>query len=224
MTMAGAIVGTLVLVGCGGTSQQQQAAQEGMKKAAEGAQQAANAAQQGSQQGANALAQGLQQMAQGFQQAAQTGPDGKPIQVVDFEKLVALLPPAGNGWERDTPDGSTTQTPFAMSIASAHYTKGNYHVKIEITDAAFNQMLIAPIGMLMSLGCNERSTHGYKRSSTSGATQTCEELNVDNKSVEVTAFVNKRFVVKLEANGMDSSDPVKEVSNGVDWNKLAGLK
>ena len=86
-------VAVVILAGCGQAGQlAQQDLQQGAQKAAAGAQQA----QQGSsaqavQQGQQSLAAGLAQMAQGLK-AAQTGADGKPITVVDFEKLIALLP------------------------------------------------------------------------------------------------------------------------------------
>ncbi len=218
-------IAVLALAGCGQTPEQKKASDDlkkGADQIAQGAQQAAAGAAQGAQAGAQSLAQGLQQMADGLK-AAQTGPDGKPIQVVDFEKLVDLLP-APEGWERSKPDGKMSTSPFSTSMAEARYTKGHFNVNVTITDAALNQMLMMPFTMAMSMNYQERSTSGYKKSVKYANQPALEEWNADNKHGEVTILVNKRFVVNCEGNGFDSMDVMKEVVDKIDVNKLASLK
>jgi uncharacterized phage infection (PIP) family protein YhgE len=206
-----AIAAALVMIaGCGQSASQQAAQQaaQGAQQAAQGAQQAAQGAQQAgqaAQQGAQSFAQGMAQVAQGLK-AAQTGQDGKPITSVDFEKLVDLLPsPAG--WDRTKPEGRQTSAPIATSVAEARYTKGTSHAHVTITDSALNQMFMVPFTMMMSMNYSERSTSGYKKSTT-----------------YAKIVVNKRFVVQVEGDGFDSMDGLKEVANGIDLNKLAALQ
>jgi hypothetical protein len=210
IAMAAAFV---VLAGCG-----QSASQQAQQAAAQGAQQAGQAAQQGAQ----SLAQGMAQMAQGFK-AAQTGPDGKPITSVDFEKLVELLPsPAG--WDRAKPEGHQTSAPIATSVAEARYTKGTSHADVTITDSALNQMFMVPFSMMLSMNYSERSTSGYKKSTTFGTQPGVEDWNSDTKHGEITIVVNKRFIVQVKGDGLESMDALKDVANGIDLNKLAGTQ
>lgn len=223
-----AIAAALVMIaGCGQSASQQAAQQaaQGAQQAAQGAQQAAQGAQQAgqaAQQGAQSFAQGMAQVAQGLK-AAQTGPDGKPITSVDFEKLVDLLPsPAG--WDRTKPEGRQTSAPIATSVAEARYTKGTSHAHVTITDSALNQMFMVPFTMMMSMNYSERSTSGYKKSTTYANQPGLEDWNSDNKHGAITIVVNKRFVVQVEGDGFDSMDGLKEVANGIDLNKLAALQ
>jgi hypothetical protein len=223
-----------LLAGCGQASNQQaqqaaQSAQSSAQQAGQAAQQAGQAAQQAgqaagqaAQQGANSLAQGLAQMAQGLK-AVQTGPDGKPMTSVDFEKLVALLP-APSGWDRGKPEGHQTSAPIAVSVAEAQYTKGPQRVHVTITDAALSQLFMTPFTMAMAMNYQERSTSGYKKSVTYGTQPALEDWNADNKHGEITIIVNKRFVVQVTGDGFDSMDGVKEIATGIDLTKLASLQ
>jgi uncharacterized phage infection (PIP) family protein YhgE len=217
----------VLLAGCGQSASQQAAQQaaQGAQQAAQGAQQAAQGAQQAgqaAQQGAQSFAQGMAQMAQGLK-AAQTGPDGKPITSVDFEKLVDLLPsPAG--WDRAKPEGRQTSAPIATSVAEARYTKGTSHADVTITDSALSQMFMMPFTMMLSMNYSERSTSGYKKSTTYGTQPGVEDWNSDSKHGEITIVVNKRFIVQVKGDGLDSMDGLKEVANGIDLTKLAALQ
>jgi type II secretory pathway pseudopilin PulG len=224
LAIAAAVV---ILAGCGQTASQQAAQQAGQaaQQAGQSAQQAGQAAQQAgqaAQQGAQSLAQGLSAMAQGLK-AAQTGPDGKPITVVDFEKLIALLPQP-SGWDRSKPDGTQTSSPFVTSEASANYTKGTFHANVTITDSALNSMVMMPFTMMMSMNYAERSTSGYKKSVQYSGQPGLEEWNSDNKHGEMTMIVNKRYVVSVKGDGFDNMDVLKEIANAIDLNKLAALQ
>ena len=221
LTIAAAVV---MLAGCGQTASQQQA-QQAAQQAGQAAQQAGQAAQQAgqaAQQGAQSMAQGLSAMAAGLK-AAQTGADGKPITSVDFDKLIEALP-SPSGWDRSKPEGHQTTAPIAVSTAEARYTKGNFHAHVEITDSALNQMFMMPFTMMMGMNYSEKSTSGYKKSSTFGTQPGLEDWNSDNHHGEITIVVNKRFVVQVTGDGFDSMDVLKEVVNAIDLNKLASLQ
>jgi hypothetical protein len=81
-----------------------------------------------------------------------------------------------------------------------------------------------PFTMLLSMNYSERSTSGYKKSTTYGTQPGVEEWNADNKHGEITIVVNKRFIVQVEGDGLESMDALKEVANGIDLNKLAGTQ
>ncbi len=206
-------VATIAAFGCGGS--------HAPADSASGAASGGSTGQPNAQQSAQSMAQGLQQMAQGMQQM-QTGPDGKPIKVVDFEKLMELLPDVP-GWEKEKPKGEQSSSMMNVSNAEARYTKGDFRVKLSITDAALNQMLMTGFTMAMALQ-NERSSTGFKRSATYSGQPAFEEWNSENKSANVTIAVNKRFIVKAEGSDFDSFDVIKEVVDKIDMAKLAALK
>ena len=210
---------TIAAFGCGGSSTPADHAAGSASGSSSGT--ASGNTGQTSQQSAQQMASGLQQLAQGMQQI-QTGADGKPIQVVDFEKLMTILPDV-NGWEKEKPHGEQTSTMLNVSTADARYTKGDFRVKVTITDAAMNQMLMTGFTMAMGMQ-NERSSTGFKRPATYSGQPALEEWNSESKSATVTIAVNKRFIVKAEGSDFDSFDVVKEVVSQIDLAKLAALK
>src|SRR5262249_29370855 len=230
------VIATLVAIaaaGCGKSEQQKAAEQaaEASKQAAQASQQAAQAVQQGAQQmpqgeqqtaqgGVAAFAQGLQALAQGLQQ---TGADGKPVPPVDFEKLIALLPDIP-GWTKDKPTGETTSMGVSVSNAETRYTKGDAHVSLKITDAAFNGLFLAPWRMMTAMGYSKRNSEGFERATTVGGTPAYEKWTNDSKNGEVTILVGNRFVVEADGSGFDSIDGIRNFVTSVDLAKLAATK
>jgi hypothetical protein len=176
---------------------------------------------QGAQSGAQGLAAGLQAMARGMQQ---TGPDGKPVPPVDFEKLMALLPPEGSGWTRGKPRGETMTMPFSISKAEASYTKGDANINLEIQDVAFNSLFFAPMQFMLASGWSQRNSEGFERSMTLGGSPGYEKWTNDTKNGEVTVVVGKRFVVTAHANAVENIDAIRNFVSQVDLGKLAATK
>jgi hypothetical protein len=216
------LMGASLAAGCGKSEEQKAAEQmaDAAKQMANAATQTANqAAAQGMAAGAQAMAQGLQAMAQATQQ---TGPDGKPLPPVAYEKLKELIPEV-SGWQRSTPSGEQTNMPFSMSTAEARYTKGQQSVKINVTDAVIARMFISPFLMFMN-NYDQRSDSGYKRSTTVNGFPAYEEWNTSSKHGEVTTLVGNRFLVQTSGSNLTSIDDVKAIAGALDMAKLAGLK
>jgi uncharacterized phage infection (PIP) family protein YhgE len=209
-----------MLAGCGQTASQQAAQQA--NQAAQQAGQAAQQAGQAAQQGAQSLAQGLSQMAAGLKNA-QTGPDGKPITTVDFEKLVDMLP-APAGWTKEKPEGHQVSAPVALSVAEVRYSKGKSNAHVTVTDSALNQVFMMPFTMMLGMNYSEKSTSGYKKSTTYGTQPALEDWNSDSHHGEITLVVNKRYLVQVTGDGLDSMDDLKAVANSIDLNKLGALQ
>jgi hypothetical protein len=214
----GVAMASLTAIGCG-KSEEQKAAEklvEAQKQLVQAATQTANsAAAQGMAQGANAMAAMANAM-------APTGPDGKPLPPVDFEKLVDLLPNVP-GWEKGKPTGSTTTMMGNMSIAEARYTKGDEHVKLTLTDASMARLFLAPM-LVWTNGFNQRSTEGYKKSTTVSGFPGWEEWNTEGKHGEISAIVGNRFMAQASGSSLSSIDSAKGILTAVDLNKLATLK
>jgi hypothetical protein len=202
------------------TAQSAQPGQQATQQAQAGAQQA----QQGAQQAGQQIAQGLQQMAQGLQGIGQKDASGKPVPPIDFEKLEALLPPAPAGWTRGKSKGQQTTMVVSTSNAEVSYTKGDMNVHLEITDSALNQMLLAPMSLMLAAGYSERSSSGYKKSMTMGGSPGYEEWNSDDKNGEITVVVSNRFIVAGKGSSLDAIDSLHGIVEKVDLGKLAALK
>ena len=189
-----------------GTGQQS----AGQQTVAQGAQQTAQGAQQ--------AAQGLQQMAQGLQQMSKGA-----ATPVDFEVLKTMLPDI-NGWTKSDVHGEVVSFGVSQSNAKAIYTKGESRIELSITDSALNQLLLAPLSMVMNAGFEEKSDDGYKKATTVGGYPGYEEWDKGPKHAEATALVANRFVVSAEAHGVDTPDVARKAVEAIDLKKLAGLK
>jgi hypothetical protein len=198
-------------IGCGKSGEEEKA------KAAEQAAQAAKQAAPGTQGGAAQVAQGLQQMAQGMQ----TG--RAPAQLVAYEELKALLPEP-SGWERKTRGEQTSMGLASISHAEGEYTSGDTRIKLEITDAALAQMLLAPLTIFVGAGYSERNDDGYTKSITIAGNPGFEKWEKESRHAEVTAIVGNRFIVTADGRGVDGADPVRKVVEAVNLAKLASMK
>jgi hypothetical protein len=227
MMLIGGLVVAIATAACGKSEEEKraEAAAEEIKKGAEqlakGAEQAAKGAEQAAAAGqasGNQMAQGLQQMAQGFQKMAQGS--AKPV---EFEQLEALLPEV-SGWAKSNAKGEQANMPVAHSRAEATYRKGDSRIEVEIVDSALSQLLLAPMTMFLASGYSERSSDGFKRAAKVSGQPGFEEWNKGSRRGEVTAVVGNRYIVKATGHDVDSIDAVRQVLEGLDLNKLAGLK
>jgi hypothetical protein len=218
--LIGGLVIAMATAACGKSEEQKkaEAAAEEIKKGAEQMAKGAEAAAAAGQASGAQMAQGLQQMAQGFQKMAQGS--AKPV---EFEKLEALLPEI-NGWTKSNAKGGEMTSPMAHSRAEATYRKGDNRIEVEIVDSALSQLLLAPMTMFLASGYSERSSDGFKRSAKVGGQPGFEEWNKGSRRAEVTAVVGNRFIVKATGYDVDSIDVVRQVLEGLDLNKLSGLK
>jgi len=148
-----------VAVACGPSPQQQQAEQ--IQKNAQ--QLALNAAQASGN--AQEVAKGFEAMARGMAAAATGAASVKPVDPVDFKELQSILPEVP-GWEKNHPEAERMTSPVSFSFASTKYKKDNFQVTEKITDSGFNQLLVAPISMMLAAGYAKQSTEGFEKSTT----------------------------------------------------------
>ena len=221
MTQFVRIVGVGVLasvVACGQSPQHQQAEQ--IEQIQKNAQQLAQSAAQMSNNGQD-VARGFEAMAKGM--AAAAGGQMKPVDPVDFKKLQALLPDV-SGWEKGDPEAERMTMPVSFAYASTHYKKNESEITAKITDSAFNQLLVAPLTMMLAAGYAKESTNGFEKSTTVAGFPAFEKWDKKDKSGELTVFVNQRFVVELEGTGMPDNKELQAFVARTDLKKLATLQ
>jgi hypothetical protein len=218
-----AMLAATVFVGACGKSEEETRAEEIAKAAeqiAKGAEQVAQGTEQAARSGAadlEAMAKGLEQMASG------AAASGEKVDPVKFQDLIALLPQI-DGWEMDDPQGERMTAPFPTATAHADYKKGDARIEIQIIDSAFNQLLLTPIGMFLQTGYSQESTNGYEKSAVVNGQPGWEKWDSRNKSGEVHALVNKRFLVNIEGDNITDTKVLQDIAARIDFNRLASLK
>ena len=216
-----ASVATLVsVVACGKSPQQQQAEQiqqiqKNAQQLAQGAAQMSNNAQE--------VSKGFEAMARGMAAAATGNGEMKPVDPVDFKQLQAMLPDVA-GWEKSNPEAERMTMPVSFAYASTRYKKNGVQITEKITDSGFNQLLVAPLTMMLATGYAKESTNGFEKSTTVAGYPAFEKWDKNDKSGELTVFVNQRFVVELESTGMPDNKELQAFLARTDLKQLAALK
>lgn len=205
------------VVACSPSPQQQQAEQ--IRKNAQ--QLAQNAAQISGN--AQEVAKGFEAMARGMAAAASGAADVKPVDPVDFKELRSMLPEVP-GWEKGHPEAERMTSPVSFSYASTKYKKSDVEVTEKITDSGFNQVLVAPISMMLATRYAKDSTQGFEKSTTVTGYPAFEKWDKGDKSGELTVFVNQRFLVELESRGMSDNKELQTFLERTDLKKLATMK
>jgi hypothetical protein len=199
-----ALLTAAVCVGCGGAAPSTEGPKTPAPQASPTPQNAAQAAQQ--------MAEGLKQVAQ-----------NQNVTPVDFEKLIALMPEP-SGWTRSKPDGKQISMGVSMSQAEAEYTKGDSSINLEIVDSSLNQMILAPMSMMLMSTYSERTSTGYKKAAALGGSPGFESWDSESKEAEVTVVVANRFIVTAKGRNVDNVDAVRPLVQAIDLGKLAALK
>jgi len=109
-------------------------------------------------------------------------------------------------------------------MAHGEYTSGDSIIKLEITDSTFDQLVMAPLSVMLVKTYAERSADGYKKYAAIAGQPGFESWQGDAKEGEVTVLVADRFIVNARGSGVSSVDPVRSLVKAVDFRKLAALK
>lgn len=213
------IAATCTLAACGGSSEQQKAAEQ-LKQQSEQVQKSADDMSKNAQD----MAKGFEAMAKGLAGAAgAAGGDVKPVDPVSFRELQTVMPDV-SGWEKTNPTGERMTSPFSFSQASVTYKKGDAEIEQKIMDSGFNQLLFAPFSMFMAAGYEKETQDGFERSVNIGGNPGWEKWDKGSKNGELSVVVGKRFLVQLEGHGVDDVSALHSVLDKTDLKKLAELK
>lgn len=199
-----------VAAGCGQSEEEKRA--EELKKAAEEV-----------SGGAGDLAKGLEDMAKGLGGLTAADPNAKPVEPVSFRDLQTAFGDL-DGWEKGKPTGERMSSPINFSRAEVDYRKGDSRIQIQISDSAFNQMLVMPYSMFLTAGYEKETQDGYERSTKVGGHPGWEKWDSEGKNGELNAIVAKRFIVQVEGREIADMQVLHAAMATVDLAKLASLK
>lgn len=146
--------------------------------------------------------------------------------VVDYQKLLPVLPEPPTGWTAEKPEGSTTNAGGA-SITTVHrdYKKGDAPnaptTSISIIDAASNPDFVS--GTTAAWNSTTTSTDGYAKSLDIDGQPGFETFENEGRHGSLWVLVAKRFLLQIDNNGQESRD-LQEWLKRVDLKKLAAVK
>lgn len=148
------------------------------------------------------------------------------VEVVDFTKLLPLLPEAPADWTADKPEGSTLDAGDAK-ITNVHrdYRKGEGEdvpsTTINILDYVANPEYIAATTAAWNF--NAETPEGYSKSLTIDGQPGLETFEKEGKHGTLWLLVGKRFILEIETKNQEPKD-LQEWLKRIDLKKLAEVK
>jgi hypothetical protein len=151
--------------------------------------------------------------------AAQNEPILVPT-VVNYTKLLPILPDAPSGWTAEKPEGSTTDVGgFQITNVHRDYHKGEGTdaplVSISILDSAANPDYVTATTAAWKF--SSETPEGYSKSVTIEGNPGFESYEREQKHASLWLMVGKRYFLQIETQNMDP----KELQN---WVKRVDLK
>jgi hypothetical protein len=148
------------------------------------------------------------------------------VEVVDFAKLLPLLPDSPAGWTADQPEGSTDDAGgFKLTTVHRDYKKGDTDnaptTSISILDSAANPDYVASTTAAWKLSGS--TPEGYTKSVTIEGNPGFETFENEGKHGTLWVMVAKRYFLQIETQGQDAKD-LQEWLKRVDLKKLTEVK
>jgi hypothetical protein len=147
-------------------------------------------------------------------------------EVVDFSKLLPLLPEAPADWTADKAEGSTDDA-GGVKITSVHrdYKKGTADTapttSISILDSAANPEYVASATASWNLTAS--TPEGYTKALTIEGMPGFETFENEGKHGTLWLMVAKRYVLQIETQNQDAKD-LQDWLKRIDLKKLAAVK
>ena len=157
---------------------------------------------------------------------AQAPPPPDAPDVVDFSKLLPLLPEAPAGWTADKPEGSTSDIGgFKLTNVHRDYRKGEGKdapsAAISILDSVSNPDYVIATTAAWSL--NSETTEGYSKSVTIDGNPGFEAYEKEQKHATLWVMAAKRYFVQIELTNVEPKE-LQEWIKRVDLKKLAAIR
>jgi hypothetical protein len=157
---------------------------------------------------------------------AQAPPPPDAPDVVDYSKLLPLLPEATAGWTADKAEGSTTDVGgFKLTNVHRDYRKGegpnDPSGAISILDSVSNPDYVIATTAAWTL--TSESAEGYSKSVTIEGNPGFEAYEKDQKHATLWVMVAKRYFVQIELNNVEPKE-LRDWIKRVDLKQLAEIK
>ncbi|HEV3147777.1 MAG TPA: hypothetical protein VGZ24_03945 [Chthoniobacterales bacterium] len=161
--------------------------------------------------------------------AAEARAQNEPIlvpDVVDYAKLLPILPDPPSGWSADKPEGSTTDVGgFRITNVHRDYRKGVGDkvptAAISILDSAANPDYVAATTAAWNF--KSETAEGYSKSITIEGNPGFEAYEIEGKHSTLWLMIAKRYFLQIELQNQDPKE-LQEWLKRVDLKKLAAIK
>ena len=145
---------------------------------------------------------------------------------IDFRKLKEALPQELAGFEKGESSGEKNNA-FGIAVSEAKQSfrtaDGSKSVRFEITDPGSLAGPFALANMWMNIDIDKETSSGYEKTSTVGGRKLHEKWNKSSKHAEVQMVVGNRFMIEVDAQGVDMND-VKALISKIDVAKLESMR
>jgi hypothetical protein len=165
----------------------------------------------------------------GFMFATELCAQNEPVlipDVVDFSKLIPILPEAPQGWTADKPEGSTTDVGgFRITNVHRDYRKGEGDkvpsAALSILDSAANPDYVAATTAAWNF--KSETVEGYSKSVTIDGNPGFEAYEIEGKHCTLWLMIAKRYFLQIELQNQDPKE-LQEWLKHIDLKKLAVIK
>ena len=146
--------------------------------------------------------------------------------VVDYDKLLPILPDAPKGWTADKPEGSTEDVGgFRITNVHRDYHKGEGDkaptAAISILDSVANPDYVTATSA--SWNKSSETPDGYSKPVTIVGNPGFEAYEKDQKHASLWVMIANRYFLEIELQNEEPKD-LQEWVKRVDLKKLAGIK
>ncbi len=146
--------------------------------------------------------------------------------VVDYKKLLPLLPEPPAGWKGEDPEGSTEEMDETqLSTAHRDYQKGEGEsaptTSISILDSAANPEYVESTKAAWNI--TETTSDGYTKPVTIDGIPGFETFENEGKHGTLWLLVARRYFLQIETTGQDAKE-LQEWLKRMDLKKLAAVK
>jgi hypothetical protein len=146
--------------------------------------------------------------------------------VVDYTKLLPILPEAPSGWTADKAEGATSDVGgFQITNVHRDYHKGEGKdaplVSISILDSAANPDYVTATTEIWKI--SSETPEGYSKSVTIDGNPGFEAYDREQKHASLWVMVGKRYFVQIEAQNLDPKE-LQEWIKRVNLKKLAEIR
>ena len=146
--------------------------------------------------------------------------------VVDYAKVLPVLPEAPPGWTADKPEGSTEDVGgFRITNVDRDYHKGEGdkvpNAAISILDSIANPDYVS--ATTAAWNNNSETSEGYSKSVTIDGNPGFEAFENESKHATLWVMVANRYFLQIELQNQDPKE-LQEWVKRVDLKKLAEIK
>lgn len=149
---------------------------------------------------------------------------GGEVEVVDKDKLKALLPENLGGLKRTSVSAEkTAMGGFSISKAEAQYgDDANHRIRLVVTDTGGSKLLGAAFtfGLIES---EKETENGYEKTGKVDGRPSHEQFRKSDSSGEFTVYVANRFIVEAKGEQVDMAT-IKSAASAVGFAKLEAMK